>query len=290
MRVLAGYWTHGGYLNWDTGFGFERWHQAKKLGLSQQALIGIASAPALAPRRAAPAWAKWMLDRGFGVYERQLARNGGEPPGLLFGVNAVPQQSESARLGARADDLQRGPRDRRRARLRAGAQAAVAVLVRPRHGPAGGHDARVQHGDRAERPPRVSVRRDRSRAALRRAPGGRGRDRRPPAGIVRAARARRRRPPEVRHPAPGPRPAVAHAGAARRPGAGLRLDGSRLRRPVPRPARERAWRAARGWTGRTSHRFTPELRADELDAVGGPGRAGGRRSTCCSRAGARTPA
>ena len=21
-RVLAGYWTHGGYLNWDTGFGF----------------------------------------------------------------------------------------------------------------------------------------------------------------------------------------------------------------------------------------------------------------------------
>ena len=51
MRVLAGYWTHGGYLNWDTGFGFERWHQAKKLGLSQQALIGIASAPSLAPRQ-----------------------------------------------------------------------------------------------------------------------------------------------------------------------------------------------------------------------------------------------
>ena len=99
MRVLAGYWTHGGYLNWDTGFGFERWHQAKKLGLSQLALIGIASAPSLAPRREAPAWAKWILDRGFGVYERQIDRNGGEPPGLLFGVNAVPQQSESARLG-----------------------------------------------------------------------------------------------------------------------------------------------------------------------------------------------
>ena len=31
-RVIAGYWTHGGYLNWDTGLGFYRWHQRKKVG------------------------------------------------------------------------------------------------------------------------------------------------------------------------------------------------------------------------------------------------------------------
>src|SRR5215218_8167921 len=98
MRVLAGYWTHGGYLNWDTGFGFRRWHQTKKLGLSQQALIGIATAPGLAPHPSAPAWAKWMLDRGFALYERELARARDEPPGLLFGVDAVPQPTESARL------------------------------------------------------------------------------------------------------------------------------------------------------------------------------------------------
>ena len=98
MRVLAGYWTHGGYVNWDTGFGFRRWHQAKKLGLSQQALIGIATAPGLAPRPNAPAWAKWMLDRGFEFYERQLARAGDEPPGLFFGVHKLPQPAESARL------------------------------------------------------------------------------------------------------------------------------------------------------------------------------------------------
>jgi hypothetical protein len=98
MRVLAGYWTHGGYLNWDTGFGFRRWHQTKKLGLSQQALIGIASAPGLAPRPNAPAWAKWMLDRGFDFYERQLARNDDEPPGLFFGVHKLPQDVGSARL------------------------------------------------------------------------------------------------------------------------------------------------------------------------------------------------
>jgi hypothetical protein len=98
MRVLAGYWTHGGYVNWDTGFGFRRWHQSKKLGLSQQALIGIATAPALAPHPSAPAWAKWMLDRGFEFYERELARNGDVPPGLFFGVHALPQPTESARL------------------------------------------------------------------------------------------------------------------------------------------------------------------------------------------------
>ena len=98
MRVLAGYWTHGGYVNWDTGFGFRRWHQTKKLGLSQQALIGIATAPGLAPRPGAPAWAKWMLDRGFDLYERQLALAGDVPPGLFFGVHALPQPTESARL------------------------------------------------------------------------------------------------------------------------------------------------------------------------------------------------
>ena len=97
MRVLAGYWTHGGYLNWDTGFGFRRWHQTKKLGLSQQALIGIATAPGLAPHPSAPAWAKWMLDRGFDFYERQLERDGDEPPGLFFGVHKLPQPTRRAR-------------------------------------------------------------------------------------------------------------------------------------------------------------------------------------------------
>ncbi len=98
MRVLAGYWTHGGYVNWDSGFGFRRWHQAKKLGLSQQALLGIATAPQLAPHPGAPAWAKWMLDRGFAFYERRLARADGVPPGLFFGVRVVPQPAESAKL------------------------------------------------------------------------------------------------------------------------------------------------------------------------------------------------
>jgi len=96
-RVLAGYWTHAGYLNWDTGLGFRRWHQAKKLGLSQHGLIGIATAPGLAGPRTR-AWAKWILDQGFRFYERQAG--GGIAPGVFFGVRVKPQSIGSARLAA----------------------------------------------------------------------------------------------------------------------------------------------------------------------------------------------
>lgn len=99
-RVLAGYWTHSGYLNWDSGLGFHRWHQAKKLGLSQQALLGIATAPRLLADRREAAWAKWMFDRGLAFYERQAVRAGGIAPGLFFGVHVIPQALPSARLAA----------------------------------------------------------------------------------------------------------------------------------------------------------------------------------------------
>ncbi len=99
-RVIAGYWTHAGYLNWDTGFGFERWHQAKKVGLSAQALIGLASSDTLNLEPRWRAWAKDMLDSGLRFYERQSERAGGVPPALFFGVHKVPQTPASARLGA----------------------------------------------------------------------------------------------------------------------------------------------------------------------------------------------
>ena len=54
-RVLCGYFTHAGYLNWDTGASFRRWHQATKFGLAQGALLGIAvHAVAAAGARARP--------------------------------------------------------------------------------------------------------------------------------------------------------------------------------------------------------------------------------------------
>ena len=99
-RALAGYWTHGGYLNWDTGLGFNRWHQAKKLGLAQQALIGMAQTPELLPGRSWGRWAKWTFDRGLRFYERLPAAEGGVPAAVSFELYSVPQGVGSARLAA----------------------------------------------------------------------------------------------------------------------------------------------------------------------------------------------
>jgi len=99
-RVLAGYWTHAGYLNWDSGLGFERWHQAKKLGLAQLALIGIAGTPSLQPSRAWGRWAKFMLDRGLRFYERLPVAEGGLPAPVLFKLYTNPQPIGSAQLAA----------------------------------------------------------------------------------------------------------------------------------------------------------------------------------------------
>jgi hypothetical protein len=103
-RVLAGYWTHGGYLNWDSGLGFERWHQAKKLGLSQEALIGIAQTPSLQPGREWGRWAKWELDRGLRFYERLPVHEGGLPDPVFFQLFTNPQTIGSARLAASREE------------------------------------------------------------------------------------------------------------------------------------------------------------------------------------------
>jgi len=96
-RAVAGYWTHAGYLNWDTGYGFARWHQTKKLMLAQQTLIGLATAPELLPSARWGAWARWMLDRGLARYEG-LA--GPIPSPLAFGVQVVRQTRGAAQLAA----------------------------------------------------------------------------------------------------------------------------------------------------------------------------------------------
>src|SRR4051794_4540689 len=94
-RVLCGYWTHAGYLNWDTGLGFKRWHQGKKLGLSQAALLGIASCPELA---ANGAWAKSVLDNSFELFGRWTDRARGVPPANAFDVPSIDDNESSAVL------------------------------------------------------------------------------------------------------------------------------------------------------------------------------------------------
>ena len=99
-RVLAGYWTHGGYVNWDTGFGFGRWHQMKKFALSQQALIAIAGGGRLSPSRAEASWAKRMLESGFELYERKLPDGEGVAPGLFYPLRPKPQSNKQAIFAA----------------------------------------------------------------------------------------------------------------------------------------------------------------------------------------------
>ena len=118
-RAVAGYWTHGGYLNWDTGLGFERWHLGKKYGLAQQALIGIAQTPRLQPGRAWGRWAKWTFDRGLDLL-REAACDRDRPPG----PRAVRALQLPAIDGRRAADRQPARSQRRpRGRRRPGAHA-----------------------------------------------------------------------------------------------------------------------------------------------------------------------
>ena len=99
-RAISGYWTHSGYMNWDSGLGFQRWHQGKKLGLTQEALVGLASTSGtLLPNEQYRRWAKTMLDRGLGFYDRLAARaHGGVPDPVFFDLTKVPQGPGSAYL------------------------------------------------------------------------------------------------------------------------------------------------------------------------------------------------
>ena len=46
-RGLAGSWTHAGYLNWDTGYGWHRWHSGQYWAFAQQGLLAVARRAAL---------------------------------------------------------------------------------------------------------------------------------------------------------------------------------------------------------------------------------------------------
>ena len=99
-RVLCGYWTHAGYLNWDTGASFRRWHQGTKFGLAQAALLSIATAPSLQPGPEYGRWAKYLFDRGLELFDRWSRGGAVLPPAVAFGVTRTPGGLGEARLAA----------------------------------------------------------------------------------------------------------------------------------------------------------------------------------------------
>lgn len=71
-RTLLGYWTHAGYLNWDTGFGLRRAHTGKTWMLAYQGLLAIALAPEFHHYESYGGWAKSFYDSGLALYDRWL--------------------------------------------------------------------------------------------------------------------------------------------------------------------------------------------------------------------------
>ena len=87
-RALPAYWTHSGYVNWDTGLYLYRWHLSRYWAWWCQGLLAIASSKNFVSddeRR----WAKHMFDRSLALYERFTERwddDRREPGSSLYGV------------------------------------------------------------------------------------------------------------------------------------------------------------------------------------------------------------
>src|SRR4051812_22692544 len=89
LRLLAGSWTHAGYLNWDTSRGLRRWHSGQYWAFAQQGLQTIATTPRFRRDPAEGRWAKAMFDQGLVLYRRLADENHSVfAPRLMFGVDS----------------------------------------------------------------------------------------------------------------------------------------------------------------------------------------------------------
>ena len=87
-RSLSAYWTHSGYVNWDTGLYLYRWHLSRYWAWCGQGLLAIASSKNFV-RDEERRWAKQMFDRSLALYERFTERwddDRREPGSSLYGV------------------------------------------------------------------------------------------------------------------------------------------------------------------------------------------------------------
>lgn len=88
-RILGGYWTHAGYLNWDTGLGVTRWNSAQYWAFAQQGLQGLVGSRRFWPRSEYGRWTKAIFDRGLLFYIR-LADEAGTAvaPSQMWGIRS----------------------------------------------------------------------------------------------------------------------------------------------------------------------------------------------------------
>ena len=87
-RSLSAYWTHAGYVNWDTGLYLYRWHLSRYWAWCEQGLLALASSKNFV-REQERRWAKYMFDRSLDLYERFTERwddDRREPGSSLYGI------------------------------------------------------------------------------------------------------------------------------------------------------------------------------------------------------------
>ena len=285
--LLAGAWTHAGYLNWDTGYGAGRWHSGQYWAFAQQGLLadrGRArscgrAAPTAAGRRRCSTAACCSTTAGRARPGRRSRRgwSSASSPGTSTTTStrrAWPRTpcGPSRRAWARCR-----PRTRRRSTRSTRTRERLAVTT-PRYSTAivpdnrgafdyGGIDLARLYG-----------------------PGQRvaGHDRRRAAGRVRADRPRRRRARGARDPARARAArAPAHPRLAARPGTSTRRRTRRRRRPARSSGSSRA--AACGAAACASSRATCSGATGSTPPGASPARGAAARGTSSStsRPGAR---
>jgi hypothetical protein len=87
-RALPAYWTHSGYMNWDTGLYLYRWHLSRYWAWSCQGLLAIATSQNFVNENE-HRWAKHIFDRSLALYERLCERwddDRREPGSSLYGI------------------------------------------------------------------------------------------------------------------------------------------------------------------------------------------------------------
>jgi hypothetical protein len=101
-RALYGYWTHAGFLSWDTGMGFRRWMKGKYWAYAQRGLLATATATGFRTPTEGRS-AKFLFDRGLALYDRLEPLGAGAwdvPDSALFGVWRASQAASDDRMFA----------------------------------------------------------------------------------------------------------------------------------------------------------------------------------------------
>jgi hypothetical protein len=110
QRLVAGSWTHAGYLNWDTGYGRQRWNSGQYWALAQGGLLRLATARPFWPGPRYGPWMKAMFDRGLLLFaDWARAARARSPRSARSACTRGTRTTRSTRRGSPATPRARSP-------------------------------------------------------------------------------------------------------------------------------------------------------------------------------------